>query len=180
MTGFSEKIAVHLNACTRDLPGKGASNREWTQRVMQCLTDLGIEKKWNVACSSIPGVKSGEWLWDLIWYSTHSDHTLDCIELAVECEWNPDLAELRLDFEKLLVARAERRLFIFDPCLIDLAQERVRELVRGEIRCGHYDPSNPVQFIAYVGQPKGFVALSVDHTTLEVFEEPGPPGHGST
>ena len=36
------------------------------------------------------------------------------VVLAAECEWNPNEEELWADFEKLLVARAEVRVMIFD------------------------------------------------------------------
>ncbi|GGE55662.1 hypothetical protein GCM10011317_12190 [Niveispirillum cyanobacteriorum] len=57
----------------------------------------------------------GGWLYDVTWLNYSGDfdaRLLREIPLAVESEWNPDVTNLRVDFNKLLFSRANLCLFV--------------------------------------------------------------------
>jgi len=56
----------------------------------------------------------GEWLYDICWYESSRGEGGNLIRLALvaECEWSPD-PEMDGDFQKLIQARADLRVWIF-------------------------------------------------------------------
>lgn len=76
----------------------------------------------------------GEWLFDLIVLDCDNDNVLSKVPLVLESEWkgrsNKELYKknIRDDFEKLLVARAEHRVIIFESDNNDEKEEIIRQL----------------------------------------------------
>ena len=54
-----------------------------------------------------------QWLFDLTWYEG-SDRGALAVPLVLESEWLHDYERLREDFEKLLVAKAKTKVFVFE------------------------------------------------------------------
>ena len=56
----------------------------------------------------------GEWLYDICWYKSSRGEGGNLIRLALvaECEWSPD-PEMDGDFQKLIQARSDQRVWIF-------------------------------------------------------------------
>ena len=56
----------------------------------------------------------GEWLYDICWYKSSRGEAGNLIRLALvaECEWSPD-PEMDGDFQKLVQARADLRVWVF-------------------------------------------------------------------
>lgn len=73
----------------------------------------------------------GNGFFDMVWYEEDEDKRLDRLPLAMESEWSKNYGEIKYDFEKLLVARAECKLMICQchpddtELLISLLQEAV-------------------------------------------------------
>jgi len=94
----------------------------WTNSIKEKLSELGDKHGFNVS----PDESDGEWLFDLIWYVNDSKtEQLIRLPLVMESEWNRSLGHIRCDFEKLLVANAERRLMICQA-KHELIEERFR------------------------------------------------------
>lgn len=93
--------------------GERWSTREWTRRVINALIQLGIEEEY-APCPN-PEYSWGEWLYDVIWLQVDEDNIdrVLSVPLVAEVEWgNQD--EIWSDFQKLLVARANVRVMIFN------------------------------------------------------------------
>ena len=105
--------------------GEEWSNREWTQQVKDLLIRVGVEK----GCIPYPHCGRGEFLYDVIWLQT-TDGTveglLDHVPLVAEIEWGSK-GDVRYDFQKLLVARADVRMMIFED------QGRLLEELRAHV-----------------------------------------------
>ena len=88
------------------------SDRQWTTEIMAALGRLGRAKGYDVGTSSWSlddGHCRGEWLYDLTWVVMR-DGVLADVPLVLECEWSDKIDP---DFQKLLLARAARRVMIF-------------------------------------------------------------------
>jgi hypothetical protein len=85
----------------------------WTRLVLDRLARLATRYNYKHA----PGPESGEWLYDHVWYRSSTDattgqeRTLE-VPLVAECEWHNSLAAIAEDFDKLLLANAELRVFV--------------------------------------------------------------------
>ena len=103
--------AINLN---RLLAG---GDTDWTTEVLKALCTAGHECGFYTcsAKSEHTGADSGEWLWDCTWLDYHGDGPKDLmrfVPLVAECEWQRGEA-IFADFNKLLVATAPLRVFIF-------------------------------------------------------------------
>ena len=69
-------------------------NRDWTIAIIEALTRLGQELRYQVR-GALPRTNSSgwdwEWLWDLCWMSEGPEHKILGFPLAVESEWDPHL-----------------------------------------------------------------------------------------
>lgn len=84
----------------------------WTKSIKEILRDIGKKKNYKVYSSGINNVDYGEYLYDLVW-SEYTESIIS-IPLVTEIEWRKDFVDdIQPDFEKLLIAKAELRLIIF-------------------------------------------------------------------
>ena len=96
------------------LAGLGVRDTVWTHAVKSELCAAGLDLGYYVCTSGVAQADHGEWLFDQVWMNwTPTPRQLERIGLVVECEWSRTQAEIFDDFEKLLVARADVRLMIF-------------------------------------------------------------------
>ena len=72
---------------------------------------IGNRCNYAVYVSSIPEAKGGEWLFDITWIEQNRKGYLLSIPLVLESEWGQP-ADASDDFQKLLIARADRRVMI--------------------------------------------------------------------
>jgi len=99
-----------LDNIALDAEGKSWGDREWTKQIKSRLAGLGRKYKYWVYASQAENIDGGEWLFDLTWLN-YSGNNLINVELALESEWNTN--SINDDFQKLLLARAELRVMIF-------------------------------------------------------------------
>ena len=103
-----------LNRVRERLAGRGMSDRVWTHNIKSELCSAGQALGYDVCTSGVTQANSGEWLFDQVWLDWIPDpRQLKRIGLVVECEWELTCEAIFYDFEKLLVARADVRLMIF-------------------------------------------------------------------
>lgn len=90
------------------------SDRRWTSEIKQRICQLGSEKGFQVCCSGLqlPPRCRGEWLYDLTWLDVKDDH-IATVPLVLESEWSLDRGEIEWDFCKLILARADHRVMVF-------------------------------------------------------------------
>lgn len=96
---------------------------KWTRQVKTAVCEAcrALDEGCYLAASNVTRMKDGgepadggEWLFDVSCLQYDNEGYLKRVVLAAECEWSLDEDELWGDFEKLLVARAEVRVMIFD------------------------------------------------------------------
>ena len=129
-----DELETALNALSVEAQSVGGwGNKKWTRKIKETLKLLAHAKDESI---KVYGTGLGddcysEWLWDVVWalWKSEDDSSpahLDSLLLVVESEWGKyeDVIE---DFEKLLVARADVRVIVYD----DLGRYKER-LFEGE------------------------------------------------
>lgn len=107
---------------------------DWTSEIAKRLCQLAETPEFNFhACArgKPAGATFGEWLYDICWY-VEDEVCLTHLPLVGECEWAPT-GPCDGDFQKLLQARADHRLWIFPAATAEDAEkmfEGYRENVR--------------------------------------------------
>ena len=133
-----------LNHVKDQLAPLEVDTRVWTHAIKSELCQAGQYLGYYVCTSGVTGANHGEWLFDQVWMNWIPDPgRLIRIGLAVECEWSLRRNDILDDFEKLLVARAEVRLMIFQArtaqdvnALFDLLRAETQEFTQHQ--CGDY------------------------------------------
>ena len=87
------------------------SDSTWTREIKSSIARIGNRFNYAVYASSIPEAKGGEWLFDMTWIEQNRKGGLLSIPLVLESEWGRP-ADAINDFQKLLIARADRRVMI--------------------------------------------------------------------
>lgn len=84
--------------------------QKWlTRQIKDRVGELGVSKGMGVSSFG----EEGEWLYDLVWYRNNEAGHLRDVPLVLESEMSTrSLDGLKWDFEKLLVANADHRVFI--------------------------------------------------------------------
>lgn len=113
---LEEKLKAVLNqVCEESAAGITNGNKSWTKRIKELICSLGTEV-YGIGASTggFAPAFDPEWLYDVTWYQNQEEepHMLLDIPLVVESEWSHKFAQVKYDFEKLLVARAGLRLMI--------------------------------------------------------------------
>lgn len=93
----------------------------------EALARLGRDLGYKVCNSNRDIGDDSEWLYDMVWYKYREGgepQRLDRIPLVMECEWHVSISKLTEDFEKLLLANADLRVFVCNT------REQDRETMR--------------------------------------------------
>ena len=107
------EVRESLDLLTSDPDEKNWSETEWTKRVKQTISEVSKKHDFKVYASSVPGVDGGEWLYDISVMKLSKDGGIKQFLLAVESEWIQKRWEIKEDFLKLVVARSDARVMIF-------------------------------------------------------------------
>ena len=112
---ISESVREALIKVNSRLSGKGENDKVWTTDIKTELCEEGKELGYRVAASGVDSAKDKEWLFDVVWMTLDWEpfRQLKRIHLVVESEWGND-GDIADDFEKLLVARSDVRLMVFE------------------------------------------------------------------
>ncbi len=101
------------------------SDAEWTKQIKTRLCRLGKNFRYWVYASTAENTDGGEWLYDLTWLN-YSGNKLTDVELVLESEWS--VKGVDEDFQKLMLARAELRVMIFQSKNMISASEKMQDL----------------------------------------------------
>ena len=112
-----------------DAEGGQGSEVPWTKYVKQALVDIGRLNGFKTAASGCSSDDGAEWLYDVVWYEVDEHGNMRDVPLVAECEWGGPRA-IKVDFEKLLVARARYRVMIFQTST-DAESQRSINLLKG-------------------------------------------------
>lgn len=136
--------------------------RPWTREVKTALCRWGLSQGFYVYAHSIrdrfrevPKKRRPqyEWLFDVTCL-TYNGRYLDRVPLVAECEWgNED--DIYDDFEKLLLARAEIRVMVFDADQLN-SENKFRKFEKYVGRCTWTQPEDTYLLAAYTQDRDGF------------------------
>ncbi len=131
------------------------SNGESTKLIKDAIIDIGEEYKY-LTCPSSCGTNT-QFLYDLIWYSenTNADKTLHSIPLILESEWSFKYADIKYDFEKLLIVKAKIKIMVFQTNIS--ITEITEKLVEGIKTYEYYSSDEIYIFAAFDNTKKCFV-----------------------
>jgi hypothetical protein len=90
------------------------SDSIWTSQIKERICDLAKKFGYQVCTHKTAAINAdwGEWVFDLSWLD-FSDGMILELELALECEWLPNLDAIDSDFQKLIISKANHRVMIF-------------------------------------------------------------------
>ncbi len=120
-----EEIKELLDRVVIDSENESWRDGDWTKEIKNRLCSFGKEKRyWTYASSDM--ADGGEWLYDVTWLTYSGDRLLNT-ELVLESEW--DVNGIDFDFQKLLLAKAELKVLIFQQKSAYAAQKKYEDLI---------------------------------------------------
>jgi hypothetical protein len=133
----------------------------WTKSLLLAIGQLGKQHHCYVCGCREVEPEQGRWLFDLAWLGEHD------MPLALESEWGDQEAVDR-DFQKLVLARADHRVMIFEAPGADIDRhfERFAEQIR---TCRYTQSGDRYLFLAYDWDAGRF--------NFQVFVASAPVGH---
>ena len=124
---------------------------DWTNKVTARICQLSKEPEWKCgACArgQPTGAEYKEWLYDICWY-VEDEECLTHLPLVAECERGPD-GSCDSDFQKLLQARADHRLWIFQVATVEAAEDMFKGCRSNVKRFRSSQPGDRYLFAALV------------------------------
>jgi len=111
---LADKIELELTSKILPMTKRLLMGRriDWTREIKTVLGDLGIALRYEVAASGYKGASQGEFLYDMVWYQLDQGFLIDQ-SMVMEVEYL--VAPLNCvddDFQKLVQARANVRVWI--------------------------------------------------------------------
>jgi hypothetical protein len=125
-TDHEKSVMSALDAAAKNLGCENARDGRWTLEIKKQLRD-----KQPPDCETrATNCDSAEFLYDLIWIKPDREKKfISNLVVALECEWS--MGGEPYDFQKLLLARADTRVMVFQgkqrqrQCLIDQMLEEI-------------------------------------------------------
>ena len=116
MMDHLEKQIAHVldGVSAEDRKRGGLQNGEWTGLIKERLCALGQSLGYGVDAAKCKGADHDECMFDLIWAADKEEFRE--MPLAMECVLSTNCDDIFKDFEKLLIAKAQHKLFVFQQC----------------------------------------------------------------
>lgn len=132
-TEYEINIATKLDDILSIIEGDNPS--DWTKAIYKSLSQICFLNS-KIACSRLDETEKdcGEWLYDYVEYEEDiTSNSLRKIILVVESEWENFrqenyFSDLKFDFEKLIIAKSDYRLFVFENDTIDEVKQIIEKL----------------------------------------------------
>ena len=86
------------------------NRQKWSRGIKERLCILGKKYSYQVCARDCDNTDNGEWLYDMCWTKNEGDFFIES-SLAFESEW--DNWDLDSDFQKLIQARSNHRVWLF-------------------------------------------------------------------
>src|SRR5260370_26327201 len=128
---LAEKIAVVVSAAFDQFKiNKGRR----TETAMTTIGELGHSLEYQVSCKRTGYAKAddSEWLYDQLWYVNRADNVLIRVPMALEAEFSDKEPHIDGDFQKLLMARADVRVWLWHSLIgarkhIELYKQQIHD-----------------------------------------------------
>ncbi|MDA8377653.1 MAG: hypothetical protein M0Z50_11485 [Planctomycetia bacterium] len=111
-TNLETEIISAITNIPNDIP-RGKGDGVWTAAIKRSLIPIGRKRGYNVCTSGFHEECDNEWLFDMTWYRNDPPNHLRELGLVLESEWNRDPAQIKYDFEKLLIAKSPIKVMVF-------------------------------------------------------------------
>ena len=150
-----DKIISEVRAALDALFSKpalgNAGKAIWTKEVTTTLCNAckACNPNFHFCAKGVAGVaESGEWLYDVTCLMYDGDDYLKKIPLVAECEWG-DQDKIYYDFEKLLLARADVRVMVFDSKYWAPDDDKFEEFAKYTCKYDHTQTGDTYLFAAW-------------------------------
>jgi len=126
-----ELAVIHaLDTTSIALRGQNAKDKVWTRRIKEELDQAGQTLR------PTPYITCTNFLYDVTWMTLNQSNRITDIGMVLECEWGMDrkgMFRVMYDFDKLLFARADTRVMVFQAHSAVCAQTltEMQSLIRG-------------------------------------------------
>ena len=132
------QVPAKCNAIGEMAPENKISDGLWTRKVKEAIASVAKDNNSagtnRIYANNCDLAEDGgnEWLFDLVWaIETGQDNwELERLLLVMESEWNRNPDNQRYDFQKLLVARAAIKVFVFQEPDRENHDEKIHEFTR--------------------------------------------------
>ena len=121
---------------------------DWPQAVKTALCKAGREafkdsaERVKLFASGVDdAADGGEWLCDVTWLLYDAESYIRCIPLVAQAQWL-GRRSVQDDFQKLLLARAELRVMVFDRNYWDSSEQAMAELAPHVTACERTEPDD--------------------------------------
>ena len=160
MNGVLDRIELEIEKSLtgifdrwEDLPDP-ESDAEWTRTIKNTIGRIGKDQGYEIYAAESNFSDNGEWLYDMTWLKMSGARVLG-VPLVLECEWTP--SGTLEDFQKLLVARAERRVMVHWAPDEQAARRTIRDLVAQVEEFELSQPGDQYLFACYLGDSDRFL-----------------------
>lgn len=113
----------------------------WTKAIKQALCDYAHQQGFRVAASGCIGADESEFLFDMVWWKQDEPY-MSRIPLILESELHSSNELVDNDFYKLLIGRADHRIWIFERKTIEGVQESFDAYIETIRRFEHSMPGD--------------------------------------
>ena len=158
------KIENEIVTYLKSLPEKSKSegwewkSGRWTEAIKLGLLNIARKKppKLIVCSNGIEGTDYGEWLYDMIWLENDENDGIKNVPLVMESELNSPDNEVDEDFLKLLVARADHRIWIFQRRTREEITASIHSCIQRVRNCRSSQPGDRYLFAGLSWNPRDF------------------------
>jgi hypothetical protein len=126
----ASEIDSTLNSIALNDPGW--DRPRWTQMIKKGLVSLGEKHGYHAYASQCENPDRPEWLYDVTWIQVGQGKQQLLVAdspLVAEIEWSSKEGDIMDDFQKLLLARADTRLMVFEAKNPKIGMERTEKLI---------------------------------------------------
>lgn len=111
---LESRIECALDGLCADPDERSWKNPGWTRQVKCALIRLAHGEGHRAYASEVEGADGPEWLYDLTWLNySREERVLKRAVVVLESEWSRDEKQVVWDFHKLLLARVDLRVMVF-------------------------------------------------------------------
>lgn len=101
----------------------------WTKAIKQLLCDYAKKEGYRVAASGCSGADESEFLYDMTWWQQEGEF-MTRIPLILESELHAPAELIDNDFYKLMLGRADHRIWIFERKTIEQVNETFEAIIK--------------------------------------------------
>jgi len=151
---IEKKLVAALRRADRNYSKLGKKKSNWTRAIKKEIGDVGKKLGFEVYPSGYKSNRNCAWLFDLIWSKEKGDFTLK-LPLVMESEW--ENKDILWDFTKLVVARAQHRVIVFQGHTLDKVNAIIDKFLEQVRRFEYSETGDRYLFCCWTNKPEKFM-----------------------